>query len=496
MLSTATRPRSRTTPKTDPAALHIREEGLACAKDTGYFLDHYVQIYDAGAKRWVPFRLWDAQLTTLDTVQTARLLVILKARQLGLTWLILGYFLWLMLFRPEQSILLFSRRQEEAWHLLERLKGMHDHLPPWLQARQVVISNSSVWQLGNGSVARAFPTTAGDSYTATAVLADEFDLVEDQEHLLTAVEPTINDGGQLILLSRSDKSRPQTPFKKTYRAAQEGDPEWTPIFLPWSARPGRTRTWYQAQVQRSLTRTGGLDVVWEQYPETWHQALAPPQLNKRIPAAWLEGCYGEQPGLALATLPAAPNIPGLVLYSVPAFGHEYVGGLDPAEGKATSDDSALTFLDRLTGEEVASLSGKFEPAVFASYAAQLARYFNGAALLVERNNHGHAVILWLRDNAGDVRLLDGLDGAVGWNETSLGKTLLYDAVTEAFRLRDTRLHTEKTYTQLASIERATLRAPKEEPDDCADSYALAVLGHTRPVATFGQSSYLQRSAPR
>jgi hypothetical protein len=77
-------------------------------------------------------------------------------------------------------------------------------------------------------------------------------------------------------------------------------------------------------------------------------------------------------------------------------------------------------------------------------------------VLVERNNHGHAVLLWLEDNSRLWRL-EGHDGNEGWLTTK-GKALLYDAAADAFREGETLLHSFATFTQLASIEGATLRA--------------------------------------
>ncbi len=59
----------------------------------------------------------------------SRKLVILKARQLGISWLCLSYALWLMLFQAPATILLFSLREEEAKELLWRLRGMYERLP-------------------------------------------------------------------------------------------------------------------------------------------------------------------------------------------------------------------------------------------------------------------------------------------------------------------------------------------------------------------------------
>ena len=83
-------------PQTD----HLRRDVLKCHRSPAYFLDTYCQIYDATSREWVPFRLWPAQFATIQTVAANRLMVILKARQLGLTWLVLGFALWQVLFHP------------------------------------------------------------------------------------------------------------------------------------------------------------------------------------------------------------------------------------------------------------------------------------------------------------------------------------------------------------------------------------------------------------
>jgi hypothetical protein len=154
-------------------------------------------------------------------------------------------------------------------------------------------------------------------------------------------------------------------------------------------------------------------------------------------------------------------------------------GADPAEGNPTSADSALTVLDCGAGEECAALAGKYDPSVFAAHVAALAGWYNRAAVLVERNNHGHAVLLWLRDNSR-VNLLRDHDGRPGWNATTRSKALLWTTAADAFRDGRTALHSFATFTQLASIEGATLRAPEGQHDDRAVSYALALQAVEKP----------------
>ena len=145
----------------------------------------------------------------------------------------LAFALWLMLFQPIATVLLFSRRDEEATDLLAvRLRGMYDRLPDWLKVQGFTTDNDHEWALSNGSRALAFPTTAGDSYTATLVVVDEADLCPDLDRQMRSVKPAIDAGGRMILLSRADKSKPESAFKRLYRAALQGPTDWVPVFLP------------------------------------------------------------------------------------------------------------------------------------------------------------------------------------------------------------------------------------------------------------------------
>lgn len=471
-------------PGDELSAAQARIEWLKCSRSPAYFIHQYCFIYNATEREWIPFRLWPAQVSTLRTILHSRLLLVLKARQLGLSWLVLCFALWEMLFRPEAAVLLFSRRDEEATELLARLEGIYERLPSWARARSILKGNTHEWQLSNGSSAKAFPTTGGRSYTGSLVIVDEADFVPDLDGLLEAVKPTIDAGGRMIMVTTVDKDQPGSAFKEMYRGARKGLTEWTPIFLPWHARPGRTAEWYERQKADVLARSGSLDSLYQEYPATETEALQPRSLDKRILSAWIEQCYVEVEPLQD---PAAPAIPGLTLYRKPVQGRAYVIGLDPAEGNPTSDDSAMTVLDVLSGEEVAVLVGKFQPSVFAGYADVIGRYYNDAALMVERNNHGHAVLLWL-EAYSELRRLKGPDDKPGWLSNALGKTLLYNEMADCFRDKATTLHSFETYTQLASIEGATLRAPEGFHDDRADSYALANVGRSATIDQKPQGS--------
>lgn len=465
-------------------------EWLRCDASVAYFINLYVQIYDAVDRVWIPFKLWNAQYRALRVFQNQQLSIALKARQNGFTWLALAYCLHLSLFRPAATSGLFSKRDDEAMYLLgdERLGGMYRRLPDFLKAREIEIDNGHEFGLSNGSIVRALPTTAGDSYTFTFVLGDESDLYPDFGRWMRSVKPTIDAGGKMILISRVDKGQPGSDFKKIYRAARDGANGWAAVFSPWSDHPKRDHAWYERQKVEIMARTGSLDDLHEQYPQTDTEALAPRSLDKRIPPDWIERVFGVC--AETQNIVSVPSIPGLVIYRLPESGRTYVSGADPAEGNPGSDPSACEMLDAQTGEEVAAFAGRIDPSVFGGYVATLCRFYNGAGVLPERNNHGHALILWLRDNARDVRVLAGEDGKPGWLDHSRGKVLLYSAAADALRppavggAAAALLHSRETMTQLQSIEGSSLRAPSGQQDDRADAWALANLARGRGVVSF------------
>jgi hypothetical protein len=440
-----------------------------CRDDVRYFTERYCRLYNATAQAWLPFTLWPAQRATLGCMESERLLVILKARQLGLSWLCLAYALWLITLHGPATVLIFSMRAVEAEDLLARLRGMHNRLPRWLQGGRVTHAGAARWELSQGSCALAFSTRGGRSYTGTLAIVDEADYVPDLGRFLSGVKPTIDGGGRLFLVSTSDKRRPVSTFKRLFRAALAGTGDYQPLFLDWRARPERDEAWRARTQAEMFAQRGSDDDFYAEYPATPEEALAPEQLDRRLPLAWVQQCFVRQAALHPA---AAPALPGLAVYRPPHAGGRYVLGVDPAEGNPHSDPSAITVLDE-QWEEAASWSGRVEPGSLAEYVGQLAAYYAPAGVMVERNNHGHSVIYALRQ-AGTVQLLHGDDGRPGWLTHVRGKPLLYNALADALRGGALCVHDPATVAELASIEASTLRAPAGLHDDKATSLALAV----------------------
>jgi hypothetical protein len=238
------------------------QEVKHCRSSLSHFAANYCYILSSGEKSgaWTPFRLWPAQEQVARDLQQHREVVMLKARQLGFTWLVISFALQQLLFFPVATVLLFSKRDDEAAELLEfRLREMYLRLPEWMRSTKLVADKTHKLEFPSGSRALAFSTTGGRSYTATLAVIDEADHVPDLEKMLNAIKPTVDAGGRLILLSTADKSQPESAFKKIYRAAREKQNGYHPVFHGWRAAPWRTEEWYEQQRRTIVAQTGATD---------------------------------------------------------------------------------------------------------------------------------------------------------------------------------------------------------------------------------------------
>ena len=110
-------------------ASELREiEYQYCRTHLEYFVEKYGHIEDKDAETLIqPFNLWEAQREALRQFRDNKLKVILKARQLGITWLVIHYALWKML-NPGRTVIGLSRTEDEAQELVRRMTVILDNM--------------------------------------------------------------------------------------------------------------------------------------------------------------------------------------------------------------------------------------------------------------------------------------------------------------------------------------------------------------------------------
>ena len=110
----------------------------------------------------------------------------------------------------------------------------------------------------------------------------------------------------------------------------------------------------------------------------------------------------------------------LQIWLPPCAGKRYLVAVDTAGGGADGDFAAVQVVELMTGLQCAELQERLRPAALASACAALAREYNEAMVVVERNNHGAAVLAFLETEPRYGRLY-AQAGQAGWLTTAASK---------------------------------------------------------------------------
>lgn len=192
-----------------------------------------------GRKGRVRLELFDYQTDTIDQFRNNRYVVVMKARQLGLTTITMAYALWLLMFRPGANIVLVSKNQTTADKALELIDFMWRFLPESLRARGPMLENNAAkhhsYRFRDGMVSNitsyAATKTVAAGQTASLVIWDEAALAEYQEDVLRTLLPTTDAGGSMIVFSTPRGGH--NTFAQLFRDAQRGENDFKAIFHPW-----------------------------------------------------------------------------------------------------------------------------------------------------------------------------------------------------------------------------------------------------------------------
>lgn len=253
-----------------------------CKSSVEYFIDTYGHIEDKDAEELIqPFDMWGAQREALKSIMENRLNAILKARQLGFSWLVMHISAWLLLCFTGRTVIGLSRTEEEAKELVRRLGVIFTYMPELIADinnqptgwtgpvfRTTALELTVIFPDGPVSVFKAFPSSpnAARSFTADLIIFDEWAFQQFADEIWTAAFPVINRpyGGKVIGLSTIDRG---SLFEEIFTNPDNG---FNKIFIPWYADPRRDDKWYES-TKRALG-----DLITQEYPASIEEALTVP----------------------------------------------------------------------------------------------------------------------------------------------------------------------------------------------------------------------------
>jgi len=433
------------------------------------------QLHAAVAGGATPFKKWDHLASLAKQLVDERLVLVLKARQLGFSWTVAAYAAWLVRFHRGANVLMISRGQTEAFQLLDKVRFILKNLPVSWHLPINPDSRSEIGIPSQDAKITALPSTedAGRSETASVVIQDEADFHEYLESNYAAVKPTVDAGGQMIMGSTANKRKMTSLFKELYRSAPSNG--WNTVFMPWHARPGRTEKWFDG-VRDTIPSVELSGMSPEQYMEAEYpgdemEALAPPRaqsiFDREMIAAMAEDCIEPVRKLGPSSI-----------YQESRAARRYVAGTDVASGVGM-DYSVTVVVDIASGYVVADLvTNTLQPEDFAQASVELLEAYRMPYWGIE-NNFSDTVITVARDlNYPKLyRRRVGRGKRVrrdyGWRTDRMSRQRMFDELRAAFNAGHLTIPNLEGLGQFSTV----IAAPGEKPEAMGgahDDYVMAL----------------------
>ena len=284
----------------------------------------YVKILDPDRNAIIPFEQWEHLRKLIEVFLKYRLIVILKSKQVGVSWSLAKYALH-ETYKTGANILEMSRGENEAIDLLSKSRFIYSQLPGWLQLEKEHdgMTLMSFKAPKSRIVALSSTSSSGVGQTGSLVIIDEADFQDNLEMSYSTLKATVDAGGQMIIASTRDITRANSFFIDLYMRAKRGENGFFPIFLPYYIRPGRTEEWHKEKEKEYPIR----EFFLANYPRTEEEALSSLSqrglFDSKLLQGLLEGCKA----------PVETRYGTTRIYQRPKVGTEYMAGADIAEGR-------------------------------------------------------------------------------------------------------------------------------------------------------------------
>jgi hypothetical protein len=426
--------------------------------------------------------------------------IVLKARQMGLSTWIAGRFFLKTITQPGTLTLEVAHTQEAAEDLFRMVHRFHAELPKRLREGPLKPSRANARSLVFPRIDSEYRVeTAGDPNAGRGLTVQNLHCSEVARwsghgaERLSGLRASLPPQGEVVLESTANGA--YGCFYDEWLHAEETG--YVRHFFPWWWEPEyvaaevaacslsdeerglverRALSLGQIGFRRGLQNQFG-ELMRQEYPENADECF----LTSGECAFDMEAVNRR---LTLIPARTARRFNGaLEIWYPPLPGKDYVVAVDPAGGGGYGDYSAIQVIDRGTGLQCAEFRGHSSLLETAQHSAALATEYNQALLVVERNNHGHAVLAYLRSVCGYGNIY-ARDGVEGWLTTSLSRPSMLQNFGRVLVEHSEVLNSRRLLQECRTFvrdEMGRIGAAPGEHDDCliAMAMGLAVIAAGR-----------------
>ncbi len=457
--------------------MNDREKSISLLRDPKWYLEHYTKIKGKKPGSLVPFILNEAQKDLFNAVRKNARVVILKARQIGFSTAMVGYYYHKTITTPGTNTAIIGYNADLTAELLQKVKTFYKSTP--LELRPTIEYNSKyeISFPAMDSKILVLPSTVnvGRGYTLHNVLATELSAWEDAEEKMMTLEASVPIDGSLVI-----ESTPRGQGNLYHRMWMSDDNGYDKRKYGW---------WWgytQEEIELIKRRMNNPMLFAQEYGleflssgrNVFDQVVISKQ-RKNI--------------LRLGDKRLDINFTvylddGIRIYREPEAGHFYIFGVDVSEGVDGGDYSVAHVWDRKTGEEVAMYRGYLPPDIFATKLDKWGRKYNNALMVVEVNNHGLTTITALKNKlyptlyfrpAKLEAVATQMSDKLGWKTTKGTRDFLIDDFAQAIRDGDLTIHSKELLDEMSVFiydDAGNMQPQKTFHDDCIFGAAIGLQG--------------------
>lgn len=461
------------------------EDILTKLRDPKFYLENFCKIKTKDRK-FIPFVLKEAQKDLFNALvqEQARRIIILKARQLGFSTAVCGFFYHDTIMNPGTTSVIIGYNREMTTELLDKIKLFYETTPDELKPTIQYNSKHEITfpKIKSKIVVLPSNESVGRGYTISNLLCTELAQWDKAEEKMTTLEASVPIDGRIIVES--------TPhgIGNLYHEMWTKDNDYVKKEYGW---------WWeytQEQIDTIRKRLNNEQKFAQEYGLefltsgrlVFNQAAILRQRQNLLRV-------GDQIKITNADGTITPSKvfvrDDLRIYKPPVHGGFYVCGVDTSEGIEGGDFTGVAFFDRKTGEEVAFYRGLIAPDHLAKKLNAWGRLYNNALMTIEINNHGLTVItelkklyypnLYFRPAKFDI-MGSPISEKLGWKTTIVTRDVLRDDLDKAIREDAIMIHSKETLDEFMTFvyddNNDMVPMTRKYHDDCIYATAIAMQG--------------------
>jgi hypothetical protein len=458
---------------------------------TGHFLAEQLLRIRSRSGDIVPLRPNKAQLAFEQRRGLTN--IVLKSRQMGISTWVAGRFFLKTITHPGTLTLQVAHTQEAAEGIFRIVHRFLESLPEWLREGALRTSKASARQIVFPSLDSEYRVeSAGDANAGRGLTIHNLHCsevarwtggaTETLQGLLAALPPH----GELVLESTPNGA--EGCFWEEWNNAETSG--MVRHFFPWwwedAYKADAAAEDSLTEEERSLIEWHGLSmeqIGFRRKINASFRSAAKQEYAEDAVECFLSSgsCYFDAGALdaraKTATEPIATRLGGqLQIWFPPVGDRRYLVAVDTAGGGSEGDYSVAQIVEIDTGLQCAELQAKLSPLELAEHAAALAREYNGAWVVVERNNHGSGVLAYLHGVSKYPRIYQQ-GGQDGWLTSVIHRPRMLGALASALVETPGIFFSRRLLRECKSFVRhrnGKIGASAGAHDDCVMAMAMAL----------------------